>query len=188
MKVTHTSIEEVVIIEPDCFGDERGWFSETFSQHRFAAEVKDTAFVQDNESFSRYGVIRGLHYQLPPHAQGKLVRAIEGSVLDVAVDLRKGSPTFGEHVAVELSAENRKQLFIPRGFAHGFSVLSPTARIQYKCDEFYSPESEGGVMYDDPGLGIDWRIPEGDAVISDKDRKHPGLANAALFDYSEKLY
>lgn len=188
MKVTGTGIEEVVIIEPSRFGDERGWFSEIFSHREFTEKVMDVTFVQDNESFSRYGVIRGLHYQLPPNAQGKLIRVTEGRILDVAVDIRRGSPTFGQHAATELSAENHRQLFIPRGFAHGFSVLSPVARVQYKCDGFYAPESEGGILYNDPVLNIDWKIPAHEAIISDKDKGHPVLAEAGLFNYSDQLY
>lgn len=188
MKFIKTKLDGVVIIEPKILGDERGWFAETFRQDLFMHNVFDVEFVQENESFSRYGVIRGLHYQLPPFSQGKLVRAIEGRVLDVAVDLRQGSPTFGEHVSVELSAENNKQLFVPRGFAHGFSVLSEVARLQYKCDQYYMPKYEGGVRYDDPVLDIDWGVEEGDVILSDKDKNAPNLADAKLFEYSKKLY
>ena len=188
MNVIPTALQEVVILEPRIFGDDRGYFMESFSQRDFEKAVGPVRFVQDNESRSAYGVLRGLHYQLPPHAQSKLVRVIEGRVLDVAVDIRRGSPSFGQHVAVELSGENRRQLFIPRGFAHGFVVLSPSALFQYKCDNFYAPESEGGICWNDPQIGIDWTLDEKELTLSEKDRRHPDLAEAILFDYSEKLY
>lgn len=189
MKVIKTDIPEVVIIEPRVFGDHRGYFFESFSERDFAAEVREVRFVQDNESKSCYGVLRGLHFQKPPHAQSKLVRVVKGRVLDVAVDIRRGSPTFGRHVAVELSEENHRQFFIPRGFAHGFVVLSDEAVFQYKCDDFYAPECEGAVAWDDPELGIDWGIPMEDVILSEKDRKHPMLKDAAeLFDYSVDYY
>lgn len=188
MNVLKTDIEGVVIIEPRVFGDERGYFFESFSQERFAEQVCDTVFVQDNESRSVRGVLRGLHYQLPPYAQSKLVRVVEGTVLDVAVDIRRGSPTFGQHVAVELSGENKRQLFIPRGFAHGFVVLSESALFQYKCDNQYAPEYDGGVAFDDPQLGIDWGVDLATVIVSDKDRRNHTLAEAPLFSYNDKLY
>lgn len=175
MNVIKTDIDGLVIIEPRVFGDSRGYFFESFSERDFKREVADVDFVQDNESKSSYGVVRGLHFQRPPYAQAKLVRVVKGKVLDVAVDLRKGSPTFGHHVAVELSEDNHRQMFIPRGFAHGFSVLSDEVIFQYKCDNFYAPQSEGAVAWDDPDLGIDWRIPADKALLSDKDMKHPRL-------------
>lgn len=187
MNVIKTEISGVVIIEPRIFGDSRGYFFESFSERDFCTEVKEVKFVQDNESRSCYGVIRGLHFQKPPHAQSKLVRVVKGRVLDVAVDVRKGSPTFGKHVAVELTEDNHRQFFIPRGFAHGFAVLSEEAVFQYKCDNYYAPQSEGAVAWDDPDLGIDWGIPAGKAVLSEKDLKHPRLNDAQwLFDYNEE--
>ncbi len=177
MNVVKTSIEGVVILEPRVFVDNRGYFFESFSQREFDEKVCPIRFVQDNESCSTYGVIRGLHFQRPPKAQAKLVRCTIGKVLDVAVDLRVGSPTYGQHVAVELSAENHRQLFIPRGFAHGFAVLSDYAVFQYKCDNFYAPESEGGISVDDIALEIDWKIPRDKAILSDKDLKNPYLRN-----------
>lgn len=189
MNVIPTAIPEVVILEPRVFGDARGYFFESWSQREFDAAVRPVRFVQDNESMSSYGVLRGLHFQKGEHAQSKLVRVNKGRVLDVAVDIRRGSPTFGKHVAVELNAEDHRQLFIPRGFAHGFSVLSEVAVFQYKCDNFYAPEAEGAVIWNDPALGIDWRIPEKDILLSDKDRRHPLLADAPeLFDYSVDYY
>ncbi|WP_221658262.1 dTDP-4-dehydrorhamnose 3,5-epimerase [Bacteroides salyersiae] len=189
MDIIKTAIDGVVIIEPRLFKDERGYFFESFSQKEFEEKVCKTVFVQDNESKSSYGVLRGLHFQKPPFAQSKLVRVVRGAVLDVAVDIRKGSPTFGKHVAVELTAENHRQFFIPRGFAHGFSVLSQEVVFQYKCDNYYAPQSEGALAWDDPELGIDWRIPAGEIVLSKKDKVHPRLKDAdGLFDYSEKLY
>lgn len=175
MNVIKTDIDGLVVIEPRVFGDSRGYFFESFSERDFKREVADVDFVQDNESKSSYGVVRGLHFQKPPYAQAKLVRVVKGKVLDVAVDLRKGSPTFGHHVAVELSEDNHRQMFIPRGFAHGFSVLSDEVIFQYKCDNFYAPQSEGAVSWDDPDLGIDWKVPADKALLSDKDRKHPRL-------------
>ena len=159
MEVIKSDIEGVVIIEPRIFEDSRGYFFESFSEREFVEKVCNTHFVQDNESKSSYGVVRGLHFQRPPHAQSKLVRVVEGTVLDIAVDIRRGSPTFGRYVAVELSAENHRQLFIPRGFAHGFAVLSEKAVFQYKCDNYYAPQSEGAIAWNDPAIGIDWRIP-----------------------------
>lgn len=172
MKITTTAIEGVVILEPEVFGDERGYFFESFSQREFEEKVCKTTFVQDNESSSRYGVLRGLHFQKPPHAQAKLVRVVKGKVLDIAVDIRKGSPTFGHHVSTELSGENKRQLFIPRGFAHGFAVLSDEVVFQYKCDNYYVPHSEGGILWNDPALGIDWKLPEEDVILSEKDKKN----------------
>ena len=184
-----THIPEVVIIEPRIFADERGYFFESFSQREFEENVCKTTFVQDNQSKSTYGVLRGLHFQKPPHAQSKLVRCLQGKVLDVAVDIRKGSPTFGQYVAVELSAENQRQLFVPRGFAHGFSVLSEEAVFQYKCDNYYAPQHEGAIAWNDPAIGIDWQLPHDAVVLSAKDQNHPHLVDAPwLFDYNEKLY
>lgn len=188
MIVYATELEGVVIIEPRIFRDERGYFFESFSERIFNETIMKTRFVQDNESKSVYGVLRGLHYQLPPFAQSKLTRTIEGRIIDIAVDIRKGSPTFGKYTAVELTAENHRQLFIPRGFAHGFIVLSETAIVQYKTDSYYSPEHERSIAWDDPVIGIDWLIPSGDLIISDKDRLAPRLGDASLFDYSESLY
>ena len=189
MKVVKTDIEGVLIIEPDVFGDCRGYFMESFSQRKFSEQVADVTFVQDNESKSSYGVVRGLHFQKPPHTQSKLVRVVSGRVLDVAVDIRKGSPTFGKHVAVELSGDNHRQIFIPKGFAHGFAVLSDEAVFQYKCDAFYAPESEGAIAWNDPEIGVDWRIPEDKVMLSAKDRNHSLLKDAEwLFDYNEDLY
>lgn len=177
MEVIKTAIEGVVIIEPRVFNDARGYFFESFSQREFEEKVRKINFVQDNESMSSYGVMRGLHFQRPPYTQSKLVRCVKGKVLDVAVDIRKGSPTYGEHVAVELSEDNHRQFFVPRGFAHGFSVLSETAVFQYKCDNFYHPEADGGISILDGSLGIDWQIPTGHALLSEKDTKHALLKN-----------
>ena len=173
MNVISTNIDGVVIIEPRVFEDARGYFFESFSQREFNEKVKPLDFVQDNESKSTFGVIRGLHFQRPPYAQSKLVRCVRGAVLDVAVDIRKESPTYGQHVAVELTEDNHRQIFIPKGFAHGFAVLSDIAVFQYKCDEFYHPESEGGISLLDSELGIDWKIPTDKAILSSKDTKHP---------------
>lgn len=189
MEVIKTDIEGVVIIEPRIFKDDRGYFYESFSQREFEEKVCRTTFVQDNQSKSSYGVLRGLHFQKPPYCQSKLVRCIKGTVLDVAVDIRKGSPTFGKYVAVELSEENHRQFFVPRGFAHGFAVLTPEAVFQYKCDNFYNKESEGSVAWNDPQLGIDWRIPADKVLLSEKDKLSKNIAEAEyLFDYNEKLY
>lgn len=189
MNVIPTDIEGVVIIEPRLFPDERGYFFESFSDRDFRAQVRPVDFVQDNESRSTYGVLRGLHFQKPPYAQSKLVRVVVGSVLDVAVDIRHGSPTFGRYVAVELTADNHRQLFLPRGMAHGFAVLSKEAVFQYKCDNFYAPQSEGALAWDDPDLAIDWRLPAADVLLSPKDRRHPRLAEAEpVFRYGEDLY
>lgn len=175
MNVIKTDIEGLVIIEPRLFRDARGYFFESFSEREFAEKIAPVKFVQDNESRSSYGVLRGLHFQKPPYAQAKLVRVVKGRVLDVAVDLRKGSPTYGKYVAVELSEDNHLQFFLPRGFAHGFCVLSDEVVFQYKCDNYYAPQSEGAVIWNDPDLGIDWRIPQEDVVLSDKDRCHPAF-------------
>lgn len=177
MEVIKTAIEGLYIIEPRVFNDSRGYFFESFSQREFDEKVAPITFVQDNESMSSYGVMRGLHFQRPPFTQSKIVRCVKGSVLDVAVDIRKGSPTYGQHVAVELSEDNHRQFFIPKGFAHGFAVLSPTAVFQYKCDEFYHPEADGGISILDSSLGIDWRIPVDKAILSDKDTRHPLLSD-----------
>lgn len=189
MEVIKTDIEGVVIIEPRVFEDSRGYFFESFSQREFDEKVRKINFVQDNESMSSYGVMRGLHFQRPPYAQSKLVRCVKGKVLDVAVDIRKGSPTYGKYVAVELSEENHRQFFIPRGFAHGFAVLSDTAVFQYKCDNFYAPEADGGISIQDDSLGIDWQIPADKAVLSGKDMKHLCLKDFdSPFDYNDNLY
>ena len=184
MEVIKTAIEGVVIIEPRLFKDERGHFFESFNQREFEEKVCKTTFVQDNESKSSYGVIRGLHFQKPPFAQSKLVRVVKGAALDVAVDIKKDSPTFGQHVAVDLTEENHRQFFIPRGFAHGFSVLSEEVVFQYKCDNFYVPKYEGAVAWDDPDLRIDWRIPMNRIVLSEKDNKHLRLKDEeCIFNY-----
>lgn len=175
MNIIQTEIEGVLVIEPRIFQDSRGYFFESFNQREFEEKVGKVTFVQDNESKSCYGVIRGLHFQKGEHAQSKLVRVVEGKVLDVAVDLRPGSKTFGKHVAVELSGENHRQFFIPRGFAHGFSVLSEEVIFQYKCDNLYCPSSEGAIAWDDPDLGIDWKVPADKAILSEKDKNHPRL-------------
>lgn len=180
--VLETEISGVVVIQPQVFEDSRGYFFESFSQRRFEQMIGQTVFVQDNESKSSYGVVRGLHYQLPPYAQAKLVRVIRGRIWDVAVDLRRGFATFGKYVAVELTEDNKRQFFIPRGFAHGFSVLSEEAVVQYKCDSYYVPQAEGGISFDDPELAIDWKIPREDMVLSPKDLNRPGLCDAYVFD------
>ena len=177
MKVIKTDIAGVVIIEPRIFNDSRGYFFESYSKREFDEKVRPIDFVQDNESMSTRGVMRGLHFQRPPFTQSKLVRCVKGRVLDVAVDIRKGSPTFGKHVAVELSEENHRQFFVPRGFAHGFAVLSDVAVFQYKCDNYYHPEADGGISIADTSLGIDWQINPATAVLSEKDLKHPLLKN-----------
>ena len=189
MNVIETQIEGVVIIEPRIFEDSRGYFFESFSQREFEEKVRTIEFVQDNESKSSYGVLRGLHFQKPPYAQSKLVRCIRGHVLDVAVDIRKGSPTYGNWVSCDLTEDNHRQFFIPRGFAHGFSVLSDTAVFQYKCDSFYHPESEGAIAWNDPDLNIDWKVPSNDMLLSEKDRNHGLLKDFETpFDYSVDLY
>lgn len=180
MRVLDIPLPGLVLLEPRVFGDERGYFFESYSEREHPGLPEDIRFVQDNESKSRYGVIRGLHFQKEPYAQSKLVRVVSGRVLDVAVDIRPGSPTFGRSFCAELSGENHQQLFIPKGFAHGFSVLSDEAVFQYKCDAYYHPESEGAIAWDDPDLAIDWRIPAADAIISDKDRCHPRLKDLVL--------
>lgn len=189
MKVIQTALPGVLVLEPDVFGDERGYFFESYSQDKFDALVRPVRFVQDNESKSKYGVLRGLHFQKGRDAQSKLVRVVQGRVLDVAVDIRRGSPTFGQYVSVELTGENKRQFFVPRGFAHGFSVLSAEAVFQYKCDNPYAPGSEGAIAWDDPALGIDWLLPPGDVVLSPKDSRHPRLSEAGeLFDYDTDYY
>ncbi len=189
MEVIKTNIDGVLIIEPKVFEDARGYFFESFSQREFEQKVRKINFVQDNESKSVYGVMRGLHFQTPPFSQSKLVRCVRGRVLDVAVDIRRGSPTYGQHVAVELTEDNHRQFFIPRGFAHGFSVLSETAVFQYKCDNFYHPEADGGISILDSSLGIDWRIPTEHAILSDKDTKHPLLKDfGSPFSIDVDLY
>ena len=189
MEVIRTDIPDVVIIDPRVFGDSRGYFFESWSQREFDALVRPVRFVQDNESSSSYGVVRGLHFQKGAFSQSKLVRVVEGTVLDVAVDIRRGSPTFGRHVAVELDADSHRQLFIPRGFAHGFSVLSQHEVFQYKCDNYYAPQAESAIAWNDPALGIDWRVSAEDAILSEKDRRHPLLADCPdLFDYGSDLY
>ncbi len=188
MEIIKTAIEGVVIIEPRLFKDERGYFFESFSQREFDEKVRPVRFVQDNESMSSYGVMRGLHFQRPPFTQSKLVRVVRGAVLDVAVDIRKGSPTYGQHVAVELTEDNHRQFFIPQGFAHGFAVLSATAIFQYKCDNFYAPQADGGISILDTSLGIDWRIPTDKAVLSEKDTRHPLLCDFdSPFEYDRSL-
>ncbi len=194
MEVIKTAIDGVLIIEPKVFGDSRGYFFESFSQREFDEKVAPILghkinFVQDNESMSSYGVMRGLHFQAPPFTQSKLVRCVRGAVLDVAVDIRKGSPTYGQHVAVELTEENHRQFFVPRGFAHGFAVLSETAVFQYKCDEFYHPEVDGGISILDKSLGIDWKIPTEKANLSEKDTKHALLkVFDSPFSIEQNLY
>ena len=176
MTITKTDIDGVLIVDPTVYGDSRGYFFESFNEREFQSLTGLAVhFVQDNESRSGYGVVRGLHFQKAPYAQSKLVRVVEGEVLDVALDIRVGSPTYGRHVAVRLSAESHRQLFLPKGMAHGFAVLSPVAVFQYKCDAFYHPEAEGAVAWDDPALAIDWQVPAEKVVLSDKDRHHPLL-------------
>lgn len=175
MEIIKTDIEDVIIIEPHTFKDSRGYFFESYSKREFDEKVRPVDFVQDNESMSAKGVMRGLHFQRPPFTQSKLVRCVKGSVLDVAVDIRKGSSTYGKHVAVELSEENQRQFFVPRGFAHGFAVLSDIAVFQYKCDNYYRPEADGGILITDESLGINWKISLGTAILSEKDLRHPLL-------------
>ena len=189
MEIIKTEIEGVVILEPRIFKDERGYFFESFSQREFDEKVMPIRFVQDNESMSTYGVMRGLHYQKMPYTQSKLVWCTHGKVLDIVVDIRKGSPTFGQHVAVELSDDNHRQLFIPRGFAHGFAVLSDVAVFQYKCDNFHAPQAEAGIQLRDEELGIDWKIPTSEAILSEKDKNYPFLRDIVSdFDVNDKLY
>lgn len=187
MKILKCDIDGPFVIEPDVFGDRRGYFFESYSRRALEAAYReafgrdfDIDFVQDNESFSRYGVVRGLHFQKGEHAQAKLVRVVSGKVFDVAVDIRPGSETFGKYVSVVLSGEDKRQFFIPRGFAHGFAVLSETAVFQYKCDNYYCPSSEGGIIWNDPAIGIDWPLPERDMVFSEKDLRHPGLDESII--------
>lgn len=176
MEIIKTDIDGVLIVEPTVYGDSRGYFFESFNEREFREKSGfKVHFLQDNESLSRYGVVRGLHFQRPPHAQSKLVRVIRGEVLDVAVDIRPKSSTFGKHVAVRLSAENHRQFFIPKGFAHGFSVLSEEAVFQYKCDDFYAPDTEGAIAWNDPELAIDWQLPEESIILSEKDKGHKTL-------------
>ncbi len=189
MNVIKTDIEGVVVIEPRVFDDARGYFFESYSKRRFDEAVRPVEFVQDNESMSTRGVIRGLHFQRPPFSQSKLVRCVRGAVLDVVVDIRRGSPTYGRHIAVELTGENRRQLFVPRGFAHGFAVLSDEAVFQYKCDNYYHPESEGGISIADHSLGIDWRIDPAEAILSEKDLRNPMFSDfESPFDITVSLY
>ncbi len=189
MQVIKTDIDGVVIIEPHIFKDARGYFFESYSKKEFDEKVKPVDFVQDNESMSTKGVMRGLHFQAPPYTQSKLVRCVKGRVLDVAVDIRKGSPTYGQHVAVELSEDNHRQFFVPRGFAHGFAVLSDVAIFQYKCDNYYHPEADGGISIADDSLGIDWMIDASEAILSEKDMKHPLLKDFdSPFDFNIDLY
>lgn len=190
ISVIKTDIEGVLIIEPKVFGDARGYFLESFNAKEFAEKTGlNINFVQDNESMSSYGVMRGLHFQFPPFTQSKLVRCVKGAVLDVAVDIRKGSPTYGKHVAVELTEDNHRQFFVPRGFAHGFAVLSDVAVFQYKCDNFYAPQADGGISILDDSLGIDWKIPTDKALLSDKDTKHSLLKDFDTpFDINVNLY
>lgn len=189
MKVIKTNIDGVVIIEPRIAECPNGFFIESFNESEFCSQVQNVKFVQENESKSSYGVIRGLHFQRPPYAQGKLVKCVEGKTIDVAVDIRKGSPTYGQHVAVELSEDNHRQLFIPRGFAHGFSVLSETAVFQYKCDDTYHREAECGISILDDSLGINWQIPKDKILLSEKDIKHPMLKDIeSPFDIDVPLY
>ena len=185
MKFIKTEIPEVVIMEPKVFGDDRGYFMETFRGDIFKDNIGEINFIQDNESKSKRGVLRGLHYQLPPFAQSKLVRVIKGSVIDVAVDIRKGSPTFSKYIAVELSEENKRQLFIPRGFAHGFLVTSDEAIFTYKVDNYYSPECDRSIRFDDPQIGIDWNFPKEEILVSDKDKNAPFLKDAEIFEYKD---
>ncbi len=190
MRILKTDIEGVLIIEPRLFEDERGYFFEAFSERKFAELTGiETRFVQDNESRSSVGVVRGLHFQLPPHAQSKLVRVVRGTILDVAVDIRRGSPTFGRYVAVELSEHNHRQLFIPRGFAHGFSVMEGDAIVEYKCDNYYAPEAESAIRWDDPTLAIDWHISDNEAIVSAKDKENSLFEECErLFDYNTDYY
>lgn len=189
MDVIKTAIDGVVIVEPKVFKNARGYFFESFSQREFEEKVRKINFVQDNESMSSYGVMRGLHFQCPPFTQSKLVRCVKGKVLDVAVDIRKGSPTYGQHVAIELSEDNHRQFFVPRGFAHGFVVLSETAVFQYKCDNFYAPQADGGISIKDDSLGIDWHITTDKVLLSEKDTLHACLKDFdSPFTYEDDLY
>jgi dTDP-4-dehydrorhamnose 3,5-epimerase len=185
MKVIKTIIPDVLIFEPKVFGDERGYFMESFRQDLIEKHIGKVNFVQDNESFSECGVVRGLHFQKPPYTQGKLVRVLKGEVVDVAVDIRLGSPTYGKHVAVKLSDENKRQLWVPRGFAHGFAVLSKTALFSYKCDNYYSPSHDGGILWDDPKIGVDWLLPKEVVQLSGKDKLHPSISEVDVFTFEE---
>lgn len=182
MNYIKTELDGVYIIEPKLFGDNRGYFFESFRQNEFEKNVFKTTFVQDNESMSTYGVLRGLHYQKPPFSQSKLIKVVKGTILDVSVDMRSYSPTFGKHICVELSEKNHRQLFIPRGFAHGFVVLSQEAVFQYKCDNYYAPQSEGAIIWNDPTLAIDWQISKKDIILSEKDKHHPTFKDAWVFE------
>ena len=188
MEIISTAIPDVKIVVPKVFGDARGYFFESWNQARYAESGIDCRWIQDNESKSRFGVLRGLHFQAAPYTQAKLVRVMSGAVLDVTVDIRKGSPTFGKHVAVELSAENKYQLFVPRGFAHGFVVLSDEVLVAYKCDNWYMPSHERGIAFNDPALGIDWKVNLDDYILSEKDTRNPLLKDAEVFDYATKEY
>ena len=183
MNILKTSIPEVLIFEPKVFGDARGYFFESFRQDIISEHIGDVQFIQDNESFSQKGVLRGLHFQRPPFTQAKLVRVIQGEVLDVAVDLRIGSPTYGKYESVILSADNKRQFFVPKGFAHGFVVLSDTALFSYKCDNYYAPAYDGGILWNDPQIGIDWILPENELLLSEKDKKQPGMQEIKCFEY-----
>lgn len=185
MNFIRTAIPDVYIIEPIVHGDGRGYFMESFLLSEFEREISKISFVQENESCSKYGVLRGLHYQAEPFAQSKLIRVVTGRIMDIAVDIRKGSPTFGKYMAVELSGENKRQLFIPKGFAHGFSVLEDNTIVQYKTDNIYSPSHERAILWNDPSLAIKWGIPAKDVILSDKDKKHPLLKDAYLFEYKD---
>ena len=188
MNIIETNIAEIKIVEPKVYGDTRGYFFESWNQKKYEDAGIFGNWLQDNESFSRFGVLRGLHYQIAPFTQAKIVRVIRGSVLDIAVDIRKGSPTYGKHVAVELSGENKRQFFVPRGFAHGFVVLSDEVLFAYKCDNSYMPTHERGLAFDDPVLAIDWRLPVDKCILSDKDTKNPSLAEAEVFDFNNQTY
>lgn len=183
MNIIKTSIPDVLIFEPRVFKDPRGYFFESFREEEILNHIGKINFVQDNESRSSYGVLRGLHFQKPPYTQSKLVRVIDGEVLDVAVDIRIGSPWYGKHVGAILSGENKRQLWIPKGFAHGFAVLSPTTTFTYKCDNYYAPSSDGGIAWNDPMIGIDWKIPLSDIILSERDQKHPSLSDVMNFEY-----
>lgn len=188
MNVINTELDGVLIIEPKIFGDARGYFFESYNKEKFTAAGINADFIQDNESKSRFGVLRGLHFQAAPYTQAKLVRVISGAVLDVAVDIRKGSPTFGRHITIELSGENKRQLYVPRGFAHGFVVLSKEVIFAYKCDNKYMPSHERGIAFDDPALGIDWKVKVDSFILSGKDKMNPKFADAELFDYNNPIY
>ena len=188
MKFIHCNVPDIIILEPKIFKDSRGYFFESFQNDIFVKHVREINFIQENESLSYFGSLRGLHYQLPPFTQSKLVRVVVGRVLDIAVDIRKGSPTFGKYVSIKLSGDNKKQLLIPRGFAHGFVVLSKEAIFQYKVDNYYSKIHERGIIYNDPNLNIDWHIKEEDLILSEKDKQYPYLNEAELLNYRDMLY